>query len=86
MIEKIQRLITENVRKLRRKHGNKQVELASALGVNRSFIAEVESFRRAYNIAHLNKIAKHYACRLYDIIPEYPVDDDNPEIVVTLEK
>ncbi len=73
-MEEIQCRIMATVTELRKSHGEKQVDLAVALDLSRSFIADVESFRAAYNIVHLNKIALHYNCRLHDLIPEYPIE------------
>lgn len=73
-MEEIQRRIIVTVTELRKSRGDKQVDLAAALDLSRSFIADVESFRSSYNLVHLNKIALHYNCRLYDLIPEYPIE------------
>ena len=75
-MEKIQKAITERVTAMRRSKGDKQVDLAAILDVDRSFIGKIESFRKTYNITHLNKIALHYGCDLYDLIPRKPVPDE----------
>lgn len=69
-MEPIQWAITERVMALRKSRDEARVDLAVVLDVDRAFIAEVETYRRAYNILHLNKIAHHYNCMLHDLIPE----------------
>ncbi len=73
-MEKIQKQIIDNVTALRKAKKDKQVDLAAVLDVDRSYIAAIESYRKSYNISHLNKIALHYKCTLHDLIPKMPTE------------
>ncbi len=75
-MELIHKQIIDNVKRLRKSHSHCQVDLAAILNVSRSFIAEIESYRRPYNIAHLNRIAAYYNCGLHDIIPDKPINEN----------
>lgn len=74
MITSLDKIITDNIERLRRQHSHTQVELAASIGVSRSFISAVSSYRKAYNLKHINKIALHYKCSLHDIIPTKPIE------------
>jgi len=48
----------ERIRKLRKRRGWTQVEMAEKVGIDRSFLAEVERGRRNISILNLELIAK----------------------------
>jgi transcriptional regulator with XRE-family HTH domain len=48
----------ERIRKLRKKHGWTQVEFAEKVGIDRSFLADVERGKRNVSILNLELIAK----------------------------
>jgi len=48
----------DRIRKLRKKHGWTQVEFAERVGIDRSFLADVERGKRNISILNLDLIAK----------------------------
>jgi len=48
----------DRIRKLRKKHGWTQVEFAERVGIDRSFLADVERGKRNVSILNLDLIAK----------------------------
>ena len=48
----------DRIRKLRKKHGWTQVEFAERVGIDRSFLADVERGKRNVSILNLELIAK----------------------------
>jgi len=48
----------ERIRKLRKKHGWTQVEFAERVGIDRSFLADVERGKRNVSILNVELIAK----------------------------
>ena len=48
----------ERIRKLRKKHGWTQVEFAERVGIDRSFLADVERGKRNVSILNLDLMAK----------------------------
>lgn len=76
MALKVEKYIINKVREKRIEKGLSQSQLSFELGyASPGFIAMVESGRYAkkYNIQQLNEIAKVLECRLWDLLPEYPV-------------
>jgi len=48
----------ERIRKLRKKHGWTQVEFAERVGIDRSFLADVERGKRNVSLLNLDLMAK----------------------------
>lgn len=48
----------DRIRKLRKKHGWTQVEFAERVGIDRSFLADVERGKRNVSVLNLELIAK----------------------------
>jgi len=48
----------DRIRKLRKKHGWTQVEMAEKVGIDRSFLADVERGKRNVSILNLDLMAK----------------------------
>jgi len=48
----------DRIRKLRRKHGWTQAEMSERVGIDRSFLADVERGKRNVSILNLELIAK----------------------------
>ena len=57
MAEDLLTRLGERVRKLRKKRGWTQVEMAEMVGIDRSFLADVERGRRNISILNLHVIA-----------------------------
>lgn len=67
--------IVQKVKERRKKLKMSQQYLADCLNVSQSFIRDIEnpSHSAAYNIDHLNEIAKIFKCSMRNFIPEQPL-------------
>jgi ribosome-binding protein aMBF1 (putative translation factor) len=78
MMTKLDDYIILKVKEKRIALGWSQQELANNINrdLSPSFIAKCENphCRAKYNINHISDIAKAMGCRMYDFLPEYPVD------------
>lgn len=68
----IEWFIIQKVKELRKKKKMSQRYIADCLNVSQSFIRNIESEKddTAYNIDHLNAIAKIFDCSIRDFFPE----------------
>lgn len=64
--------IVQKVKELRKNRKMSQRYLADCLNVSQSFIRNIENKNddTAYNIDHLNEIAKIFNCSIRDFFPE----------------
>jgi transcriptional regulator with XRE-family HTH domain len=71
-ISGIEQYIIDYVIKLRDKKNLTQDDIATILGVKRTFITNVESGknRAKYNINHIDKLADHFGISPRDFLPE----------------
>lgn len=67
--------IVQKVKEQRKKLKMSQQYLADCLNVSQSFIRDIEkpTHSAAYNIDHLNAIAKVFGCSMRDLVPEHPL-------------
>lgn len=78
MRKPIEQYIIDKVREMRKARGVSQAEIAYSLGFkSTSYIGEIESAKsansQAYNINHLNEIAKILKCSPKDFWPDNPL-------------
>ena len=76
MKSKIEFYTIEKVKEFRAKADNMSIRcFADCLNVSHTFILEIEkaSTDTAYNLDHLNEIAKILKCSLWDLIPKDPL-------------
>lgn len=68
----IEQYVIDFVIKLRDKHDLNQEDIATILGVKRTFITNVESAknRAKYNLSHIDKLADHFGISPKDFLPE----------------
>ena len=68
----IELYIVQKVKEQRKKRKMSQRYLADCLNVSQSFIMNIENENddTAYNIDHLNEIAKIFDCSIRDFFPE----------------
>ena len=71
-ISAIEQYVIDVVKKKRTEKGISQKELAYLLDKTISFIGNVENpkLRRAYNLDHINELAKVFDCSPKDFLPE----------------
>jgi len=71
-ISAIEQHVIDFVIELRNKHNLKQEDIATIIGVKRSFITNVESVknRAKYNLNHIDKLADHFGLSPKDFLPE----------------
>ena len=50
--------------------------LADCLNVSHTFVKDIESLESdtACNLDHINMLAKIFECKIYDLLPPYPLD------------
>lgn len=75
MKSEIELFVIKKVKERRQELGISQRYLADCLNVSHSFIQQIEDehTRAAYNLDHLNEIAKVLKCSLKDFMPELPL-------------
>jgi transcriptional regulator with XRE-family HTH domain len=66
----LKKIIGDNIKKMREKHGIDQRELANSLGYTRSNVSMMESGKTNITIACLYKLADILHCSVFDIMPE----------------
>lgn len=68
----IEQHVIDYVSNLRSKHSLRQEDIATIVGVSRSFIKSVESgkSRAKYNLNHIDKLADHFGLSPKDFLPE----------------
>ena len=71
-ITDIEQYVIDFVIKLRDKKNLNQEDIATVLGVKRSFITNIESAknRAKYNLSHIDKLADHFGISPKDFLPE----------------
>ena len=71
----IELMIVRKVKELRLQSGTSMAALADPLDVNYQFISQIEdeTSSKAYNIDHVNSIAKFFKCTLWELIPQKPI-------------
>lgn len=74
-ITPIDQYIIDYIKKLRTKKGLTQQDIASIIGVSRSFIANAESSSEAakYNVRHINALSDYFEMSPKDFWPEKPL-------------
>lgn len=70
-ISTIEQYVIDYVIRLRRQHNLNQEDIATILGVKRTFITNVESAknRAKYNLTHIDKLADHFGLSPKDFLP-----------------
>lgn len=71
-ITDIEQFVIDYVTKLRQDKKLSQEDIATILGLNRTFITKVESnkARAKYNLSHIDKLADHFGMSPKDFLPE----------------
>jgi len=67
----IEQYVIDYVSNLRAKHNLRQEDIATIIGVSRSFIKNVENgkSRAKYNLNHIDKLADHFGLSPKDFLP-----------------
>lgn len=71
-VSKIEQYVIDFVTKLRREKKLNQEDIATILGVERTFITNIESDknRAKYNLSHIDKLADHFGISPRLFLPE----------------
>lgn len=71
----IEQYIIDKVREKRKALGISQRELENRADFAGGFVGKVESpnHRAKYNFNHVNAISKVLNCKVWDLVPEYPL-------------
>lgn len=77
MKSNIELVVSENVRKLRMKRNWSYKYLGDCINVSGTFIYVAESPKsdKAFNLDHIDALARVFKCKIWDLIPQYPVND-----------
>ena len=68
MADKLLLRLGHRIRKLRQKHGWTQVEMAERLGLDRSFLADVERGKRNISVRNLYIVARGFKKTLSQLL------------------
>lgn len=51
--------------------------LGDCLNISHTFIGQIEDSNsdKTYNFGHINALAKIFGCKIWDLVPESPLDD-----------
>ncbi len=73
--------VIDRVREIRLQKGFTQEYIAGLLGLERSFIGQIESptIPSKYNLNHLNRLAKEFDCSPKDFIPDNFIEETDWE-------
>ena len=73
------RLISKNVRKLRTAHNMTQEDLASAAGIDRSYVSEIENERFSISVDQIEKLAEVFGVEIWEMFhPDTATRDHKP--------
>lgn len=72
----IELFVSHKVKELRLARGWSHRYLGDCLNVSHTFIVKIEDTEsdKAYNLDHINALAKIFECKIYDLLPPYPLD------------
>lgn len=78
MKSKIELFVSQKVREYRTKKGWSYQYLADCLNLSMSFVAHRENPNTddAFNLDHINELAKIFECKISDFLPTYPLDNN----------
>lgn len=73
----IELYISQKVKEHRLAKGWSHRYLGDCLNVAHTFIVQIEDTTsdKAYNFDHINALAEIFDCKIWDFIPEYPLED-----------
>lgn len=72
----IELYVSRKAKELRLERGWSIRYLADCLNVSHTFIENIESLNsdKAYNLDHINSLAKIFECEIYALLPKHPLD------------
>lgn len=72
----IEQFVIDKIKEMRKAQGISQRVLENRADFSNGFIGKVESknHRAKYNLNHINIIAKVLGCKIWDLLPEKPVE------------
>lgn len=72
----IDRYVISKVKKLRDEKDMSQREFADAINLSHGYVGDIEAGRKSakYSLDHINEIAKVFGCKLWDLIPQEPIE------------
>mgnify|MGYP000902527010 CR=1 FL=1 len=70
MISNFEKAVSVIVMEKLRSKGITQSELDSKMGFEGSYVGQILSYKRAFNLEHINKLAKIFNCSPKELIPE----------------
>lgn len=73
----IELYVSKKVRELRNQRRWSQERLGDEIHYSASFISNKENLntKDAFNLDHINALAKAFHCKIWDLLPQFPLDD-----------
>lgn len=73
----IELYVSQKVKEYRDKKNWSQQYLADCINFSASFVSNRENPKTddAFNLDHINALAKIFECKIWDLLPQYPLDD-----------
>ncbi len=74
----IELYVSQKVREFRLAKGWSYRYVGDCLNVDQSFVYHREDPKGeyAFNLDHINALAKIFECKIYDLLPPFPLDDN----------
>ncbi len=72
----IELYVSQKVKEYRDKKNWSQQYLADCINLSASFVSNRENPKTddAFNLDHINALAKIFECKIWDLLPQYPLD------------
>ncbi len=72
----VDRYVISKIKKLRDEKNMSQREFADAINLSHGYVGDIEAGRKSakYSLFHINEIAKVLGCKLWDLIPQEPLE------------
>ena len=73
----IELYVSQKVKEYRDKRNWSQQYLADCINLSASFVSNRENPKTddAFNLDHIDALAKIFECKIYDFLPPYPLDN-----------
>lgn len=73
----IELYVSQKVKEYRDKRNWSQQYLADCINLSASFVSNRENPKTddAFNLDHIDALAKIFECKIWDLLPQYPIND-----------
>lgn len=76
MKSKIELFVSQKVKEFRTKRNWSYRYLGDCMNLSETFVRRCENPNsdKAFNLDHISKLANVFECKIYDLLPPYPLD------------